>query len=56
MWLYIEEGAANIFPDKWVKFIEPIPKAEQGDILSAYHKRCVTNHNTDIPCVSDSFM
>ena len=43
MWLYIEEGAAFIFPDKWEEFIKPIPKAERGDILSAYHRRCVTN-------------
>ena len=43
MWLYIEEGAASIYPDKWEEFIEPIPKVERGHILSAYHRRCVTN-------------
>jgi proline iminopeptidase len=38
MWLY-KEGASFLFPDKWEKFIEPIPKVERGDMLSAYHRR-----------------
>ena len=38
MWLY-KEGASFLFPDKWEKFIEPIPKVERGDLLSAYYRK-----------------
>ena len=38
MWLY-GGGASFVYPDKWEKFVEPIPKVERGDLLSAYHRR-----------------
>jgi proline iminopeptidase len=38
LWFY-QEGASMIFPDAWEKFLEPIPKAEHGDLMSAYHRR-----------------
>ena len=38
MWVY-GGGASFFFPDKWEKFVEPIPKVERGDLLSAYHRR-----------------
>ena len=38
LWLY-QEGASHVFPDEWDKFIEPIPKVERGDLISAYHRR-----------------
>ena len=38
MWVY-HEGAPVVYPDKWEKFVEPIPVAERGDLLSAYHRR-----------------
>jgi proline iminopeptidase len=37
-WFY-QEGASAMFPDAWEKYLEPIPEAERGDLLSAYHKR-----------------
>ena len=56
MWLYVEEGAAVIFPDKWEEFIEPIPTAERGDILSAYHRRCVKKNQVLPHYMSDSLL
>ncbi len=37
-WFY-QEGASNLFPDAWERFLAPIPDAERGDLLTAYHKR-----------------
>ncbi len=37
-WFY-QEGASRLFPDAWERYLEPIPAAERGDLLSAYHKR-----------------
>jgi len=37
-WFY-QHGASQIFPDKWEKFLAPIPEAERGDLVAAYHKR-----------------
>jgi proline iminopeptidase len=37
-WFY-QEGASRLFPDAWELYLEPIPPAERGDLLSAYHKR-----------------
>lgn len=37
-WFY-QEGASKIYPDYWQDFLQPIPAAEQGDLVSAYHKR-----------------
>lgn len=38
LWFY-QEGASWIFPDLWEGFVAPIPQAERGDLLHAYHKR-----------------
>ncbi|CAF1155049.1 unnamed protein product, partial [Rotaria sordida] len=38
LWFY-QDGASMIFPDAWEKFLEPIPEAEHGDLMSAYHRR-----------------
>ena len=38
LWLY-QEGASLIHPDAWEKYLEPIPEAERGDLMSAYHRR-----------------
>lgn len=38
LWLY-QDGASWLFPDKWQRFIEPIPEEERGDLIAAYHKR-----------------
>lgn len=37
-WFY-QDGASKFFPDYWEDFIAPIPEAERGDMLAAYHKR-----------------
>jgi proline iminopeptidase len=37
-WLY-KQGASEIFPDKWEEFLAPIPEAERGDLVAAYHRR-----------------
>lgn len=36
-WFY-QFGVSEMFPDKWEKFIAPIPEAERGDMMAAYHK------------------
>lgn len=37
-WFY-GGGAARFFPDLWARFQEPIPPAERGDMIAAYHRR-----------------
>lgn len=37
-WFY-QSGANRVFPDHWQNFIQPIPKNEQNDLLSAHYKR-----------------
>jgi len=38
LWYY-QEGASWLFPDKWERFLAPIPVAERGDLMAAYHRR-----------------
>lgn len=37
-WFY-QDGACSLFPDAWERFLAPIPEAERGDLVSAYHRR-----------------
>ena len=37
-WFY-QEGASRIFADAWEQYLAPIPVAERGDLLHAYHRR-----------------
>ena len=37
-WFY-QEGASWLFPDAWEGYLEPIPEAERGNLIAAYHKR-----------------
>jgi proline iminopeptidase len=37
-WFY-QDGAGMLFPDAWERFCAPIPRAERGDMIGAYHKR-----------------
>ena len=37
-WFY-QEGASLVFPDAWEAFVAPIPEAERGDLMRAYHRR-----------------
>ncbi|MGV3551717.1 prolyl aminopeptidase [Rhizobium sp.] len=36
-WFY-QFGVSEMFPDQWEKFVAPIPEAERGDMMRAYHK------------------
>jgi proline iminopeptidase len=37
-WFY-GGGAGAFFPDIWARFTGPIPEAERGDLIAAYHQR-----------------
>ena len=37
-WFY-QSGASYLFPDSYERYVQPIPEAERGDLLSAFHKR-----------------
>ncbi len=37
-WFY-QEGASFAFPDAWEDYLAPIPPAERGDMIGAYHRR-----------------
>ena len=38
LWYY-QDGASWLFPDKWERFLEPIPEAERHDLMAAYRRR-----------------
>ena len=38
LWYY-QNGASWMFPELWETFLAPIPEAERGDLIAAYHKR-----------------
>ena len=38
LWYY-QEGASWLFPDKWERFLAPIPPAERHDLMAAYRRR-----------------
>ena len=38
LWYY-QEGASWLFPDKWERYLAPIPEDERGDIMAAYRRR-----------------
>ncbi|HEX7884951.1 MAG TPA: prolyl aminopeptidase [Phenylobacterium sp.] len=40
-WFY-QDGASMLFPDAWARFCAPIPEAERGDMMAAYHKRLIS--------------
>jgi proline iminopeptidase len=41
-WFY-QFGASLLFPEQWEKYLAPIPPAERGDLLAAYHRRLLSN-------------
>lgn len=41
-WFY-QEGASWIYPDAWEHYLRPIPAAERGDLLAAYHQRLTSD-------------
>ena len=36
---YYQFGVSEMFPEKWERFIAPIPPEERGDLMAAYRKR-----------------
>lgn len=36
---YYQFGVSQMFPDKWERFLAPIPVEERGDMMAAYRKR-----------------
>jgi proline iminopeptidase len=40
LWYY-QEGASWLFPDKWERFLAPIPVEERGDLIAAYRRRLI---------------
>ncbi len=36
---YYQFGVSEMFPDKWERFVAPIPQAERADMMGAYRKR-----------------
>jgi len=38
-WFYQPGGCSEIYPDAFETFLAPIPEAERGDMIAAYHKR-----------------
>lgn len=45
-WFY-QEGASEIFPDQWEKYVAPIPLRERNNLVRAFHKR-LTSPRHDI--------
>ena len=39
-WFY-KSGIDNLFPEHFAEFMSPIPPAERGDLLRAYHRRLI---------------
>ncbi|KAF9507496.1 hypothetical protein BS47DRAFT_1303936 [Hydnum rufescens UP504] len=42
-----QEGTSQLFPEEWDAYIAPIPEAERGDMVKAYHER-LTSSDKDI--------
>ncbi|KAF8917503.1 proline iminopeptidase [Mucidula mucida] len=34
---FYQEGASHLFPEAWDEYLDPIPEAERGDMILAYH-------------------
>ncbi|WBU60099.1 prolyl aminopeptidase [Paracoccus albus] len=45
-WFY-GGGAARFWPERWQDFCEPIPEAERGDMIAAYHRRLFSGNETE---------
>ena len=41
LWYY-QHGASLLFPDKWERFVAPIPPEERDDMIGAYRRRLVS--------------
>lgn len=45
-WFY-GGGAGRFFPEAWADFIQPIPEAERGDLIGAYHRRLTADSEAE---------
>jgi proline iminopeptidase len=45
-WFY-QHGASMVFPEHWQSFLAPIPEAERGDLLGAYHRRLLAGGSVE---------
>jgi len=49
-WLYENTGSANVFPEQWAKFVEPLPVSVRekgyGPIMKAYRKLLTSKNAT----------
>ncbi len=43
---YYQFGVSEMFPDKWERFLAPIPEAERGNLMAAYRKRLTSPDRT----------
>jgi proline iminopeptidase len=41
-WFY-QRGASILFPDAYEEYVSPIPQAERGDLLHAFHRRLTSD-------------
>jgi proline iminopeptidase len=41
-WFY-QEGTSELYPDAFAKYVEPIPEAERGDLIAAFHRRLTSS-------------
>lgn len=41
-WFY-QKGADALYPDAWETYLQAIPEAERGDLMSAYHRRLTSD-------------
>ena len=44
-WFY-QEGASSLYPDNWQNYLTPIPEDERSDLVSAFHKRLISDDET----------
>ena len=44
---YYQFGVSQMFPDKWERFLAPIPEDERGDLIAAYRKRLTSTDKAE---------
>ena len=44
-WFY-QEGASSLYPDTWQNYLAPIPEDERSDLVTAFHKRLISDDET----------
>jgi len=45
-WFY-QEGASRLLPEAFAEYVKPIPEAERGDLIAAYHRRLTGPDETE---------